>query len=87
LQLIEFEKDVVGLLGNRAGAVDFAVRADELKRFQETSTEVALVASRIHIATRRALAFDKSIREKRMVLFTVELGCDPLFQVTILLEF
>lgn len=87
MQLVEFQKDVVRILGDWRGAVDFAAWADELKWFQEISTQVALVASSICIATGRAFTFDKPVREKSPVLLTIELSCHPFLEVAILVEF
>ena len=59
---------------------------DEFKRFEEISTEIALVTSGIDIATGRALTFDESVCQKGAVLLAVELGCHSLFEVAIPVE-
>ena len=66
------------ILCDWCATVNFASRVFEIKRIQKLTAKIALITMSIRIATKRAFTFNEAIRQKRMMLLTVQLGCYPL---------
>lgn len=86
MEFVQFEKNVFRVTGNRAGAVQFASRLDELKWIQKLATGITLVTSGVLISALRADTLYKTIRQESLVLLAEKLGHGFLNQEIVVVE-